>query len=77
MQGLKIWQSQDGPDSNTPSHAATPTSSLPPQLSTRNTDAGASTSGTSKTANKKKRPPEKDDEEDGKVKRSKITYARD
>ncbi|TKA28216.1 hypothetical protein B0A50_04188 [Salinomyces thailandicus] len=68
---------QEGPDSNTPSVAPTPTNSLPPQLSTRGSDAGAS-SATSKAGNKKKRPTEKDEEDDAKpTKRGKITYARD
>ncbi|KAK3669834.1 hypothetical protein LTR78_010292 [Recurvomyces mirabilis] len=70
-------RAQDGPDSNTPSHAATPTASFPPPLSTRGSEAGAS-AATTKAGNKKKRPTEKDDEEDGKAsKRGKITYARD
>lgn len=74
---LTLWQAQEGPDSNTPSVAPTPTNSLPPQLSTRGSDAGAS-SATSKAGNKKKRPTEKDEEDDAKpTKRGKITYARD
>ena len=69
-------QLQEGSDSNPPSHAPTPTASFAPPLSTRASDVGTSTS--LRAANKKKRPQEKDDEDDSKVsKRGKITYARD
>ncbi|KAK6398274.1 hypothetical protein LTR65_003354 [Meristemomyces frigidus] len=75
---LTALRAQEGPDSNTNSHAPTPTASFAPQLSTRGSDAGASSSAASKAPNKKKRPQEKDDEDDGKApKRGKITYARD
>ncbi|KAK5116318.1 hypothetical protein LTR85_009290 [Meristemomyces frigidus] len=71
-------KAQEGSDSNAPSHAPTPTASFAPQLSTRGSDAGASSSATSKLPNKKKRPQDKDDEDEGKAsKRGKITYARD
>ena len=67
------WQAQDGSDSNPTSHAPTPTASFAPQLSTRD-----SALSTQKAANKKKRPTDKDDEDDGKVlKRGKISYARE
>lgn len=56
-------QAQDGSDSNPTSHAATPTASFAGQGS--------------KNANKKKRATEKDDEDEAKPKRSKISYARD
>ncbi|TKA83904.1 hypothetical protein B0A55_00099 [Friedmanniomyces simplex] len=70
---------QDGPDSSTVSNAATPTASFAPHLSTRGSDAGTAAGATTKAAaNKKKRAvAEKDEEEDGKPKRSKISYARD
>ncbi|KAK3719101.1 hypothetical protein LTR37_004665 [Vermiconidia calcicola] len=68
-------KAQDGAESNPTSHAPTPTASFAPQLSTR--DSSLSTNAT-KAGNKKKRPTEKDDEDDGKaLKRGKITYARD
>jgi len=48
-------------------------------VSTRGSDVGTSAGATTKAAaNKKKRSAvEKDDEEDGKPKRSKISYTRD
>ena len=67
---VKPQLGMDGTDSNPTSHAATPTAAFAPQMS------GREGSGL-KVGNKKKRPTEKDDDEDGKVKRSKITYARD
>ncbi|EMC95057.1 hypothetical protein BAUCODRAFT_25178 [Baudoinia panamericana UAMH 10762] len=70
-------RAQEGPDSGTPSHAATPTASLAPSLSTRANDAASSASATVKAPNKKKRPTEKDEEDETKsAKRGKITYAR-
>lgn len=56
-------QAQDGSDSNSTSHAATPTASFGGQ--------------SSKTGNKKKRASEKEEEDEGKPKRSKISYSRD
>ena len=56
-------QAQEGSDSASTSHAATPTASFSGQ-------AG-------KNASKKKRPTDKDDEDVGKPKRSKISYSRD
>ncbi|KAK3720922.1 hypothetical protein LTR37_003585 [Vermiconidia calcicola] len=74
-QETKAMQAQDGAESNPTSHAPTPTASFAPQLSTR--DSSLSTNAT-KAGKKKKRPTEKDDEDDGKaLKRGKITYARD
>jgi chromatin modification-related protein EAF6 len=68
-----VKQAQEGTDSNTPSHAATPTGSIPASLS-----RAESTSGTTgKTGNKKKRATEKDDDDEKAPKRGKITYARD
>jgi len=68
-----VKQAQEGTDSNTPSHAATPTGSVPASLS-----RAESTSGTTgKTGNKKKRATEKDDDDEKAPKRGKITYARD
>ncbi|KAK5112489.1 hypothetical protein LTR62_004246 [Meristemomyces frigidus] len=59
----------DGGDSNTPSHAATPTASY--------LDTGTAT-GALKAGNKKKRANEKEEEDESKAsKRGKITYARD
>nr|POF19933.1 chromatin modification-related protein eaf6 [Quercus suber] len=70
-------RAQEVSDSNTPSHAATPTGNFAaPSLVARNSDT-ASQAGTTK--NKKRRPAaDKDnDEESSKSKRGKITYARD
>jgi chromatin modification-related protein EAF6 len=68
-----IEQAQEGTDSNTPSHAATPTGSVHASIS-----RAESTSGTAgKTGNKKKRATEKDDDDEKAPKRGKITYARD
>jgi chromatin modification-related protein EAF6 len=68
-----IEQAQEGTDSNTPSHAATPTGSVHASIS-----RAESTSGTTgKTGNKKKRATEKDDDDEKAPKRGKITYARD
>jgi chromatin modification-related protein EAF6 len=62
-------QAQEGTDSNPTSHAPTPTASFAPALSN---------SAALKAGNKKKRPTERDDDEDGKsLKRGKISYARD
>lgn len=67
-------QAQEGPDSNTPSNAATPTGSVPASLSRAESTSGA----TGKTGgNKKKRATEKDDDDEKAPKRGKITYARD
>ncbi|KAK0309287.1 hypothetical protein LTR01_004394 [Friedmanniomyces endolithicus] len=76
---LSWMRAQEGPDSSTVSNAATPTASFAPHLSTRGSDVGASAGATTKAAaNKKKRSAvEKDEEEDVKNKRSKISYARD
>lgn len=72
---MRVLQAQEGSDSNPTSHAATPTASFAPQLSTR--DSGAGGAGMA-TKNKKKRANDRDDEEDGKaLKRGKITYSRD
>jgi len=77
MAKLTPWQAQDQSDSNTPSHAPTPTGSVPTSLSRADSLSGAA-GGAPKAGNKKKRPTEKDDEDDGKsVKRGKITYSRD
>jgi len=68
-----LEQAQEGTDSNTPSHAATPTGSVHASIS-----RAESTSGTAgKTGNKKKRATEKDDDDEKAPKRGKITYARD
>ncbi|QIW96151.1 hypothetical protein AMS68_001669 [Peltaster fructicola] len=70
---LSWMRAQEGPDSGTTSHAATPIASGP-SLTARDLQAAAV--GSSKAALKKKRP--NDDEDDSKtIKRSKITYARD
>jgi chromatin modification-related protein EAF6 len=66
-------QAQEGPDSNTPSHAATPTGSVPASLSRAESTSGA----TGKTGNKKKRATDKDDDDEKAPKRGKITYSRD
>ncbi|CAK4033227.1 Palmitoyltransferase pfa4 [Lecanosticta acicola] len=76
-------RAQEGPDSNTPSHAPTPTGSFAPQLSARESNGGTpAAAGSSKGAagNKKRRANEKDDPEEGNgkgVKRGKISYARE
>ncbi|KAK5725056.1 hypothetical protein LTR17_013255 [Elasticomyces elasticus] len=72
-------RAQDGPESSSASNAATPTASFPAHLSTRGSDAAASAGAATKAAaNKKKRPTiDTNDEEEGKPKRSKISYARD
>ncbi|KAK4952398.1 hypothetical protein LTR10_009204 [Elasticomyces elasticus] len=72
-------RAQDGPDSSSASNAATPTASFPAHLSTRGSDAAASAGAATKAAaNKKKRPTiDTNDEDEGKPKRSKISYARD
>jgi len=71
-------QAQEGPDSSTPSHAATPTASHAPQLATRGSDTQAAASAAAKAPNKKKRPTDKDNEDGEKsAKRGKISYARD
>jgi chromatin modification-related protein EAF6 len=63
----------------TPSHAPTPTSSFPTRESSQPTANGAANKASSAAANKKKKAPEKDeDDTDGKPsKRGKITYGRD
>ncbi|KAM0708910.1 hypothetical protein Q7P35_002946 [Cladosporium inversicolor] len=66
-------KAQEGPDSNTPSHAATPTGSVPASLSRAESTSGA----TGKTGNKKKRATDKDDDDEKAPKRGKITYSRD
>ncbi|KAL1585818.1 hypothetical protein WHR41_05066 [Cladosporium halotolerans] len=66
-------RAQEGPDSNTPSHAATPTGSVPASLSRAESTSG----NTGKTGNKKKRATDKDDDDEKAPKRGKITYARD
>lgn len=66
-------QAQEGPDSNTPSHAATPTGSVPASLSRAESTSGA----TGKTGNKKKRATDKDDDDEKAPKRGKITYSRE
>jgi len=66
-------QAQEGTDSNTPSHAATPTGSVPASLSRAESTSGA----TGKTGNKKKRATDKDDDDEKAPKRGKITYSRD
>lgn len=66
-------QAQEGPDSNTPSHAATPTGSVPASLSRAESTSGA----TGKTGNKKKRVTDKDDDDEKAPKRGKITYSRE
>ncbi|EGP87194.1 unnamed protein product [Zymoseptoria tritici ST99CH_1A5] len=70
---------QEGPESNTPSHAPTPTGSTAPQLSRADTAASTPVaSGVKAPGNKKKRPTEKDEEEDSKPsKRGKISYSRE
>jgi chromatin modification-related protein EAF6 len=70
---------QEGPESNTPSHAPTPTGSVAPQLSRADTAASTpGASGVKAPGNKKKRPTEKDDEDEGKPsKRGKISYSRE
>ena len=70
-------QAQEGTDSNTPSHAPTPTGSFAPPLSARESNAGTPASTGVKAPNKKKRPADKDDDDDSKTKRGKISYARD
>ena len=73
-------QSQESPadiPSATPSHAPTPTSSVPPTLTARGSDNATPQSATSKAGNKKKKVVEKEDEDEGKpAKRSKISYGR-
>jgi chromatin modification-related protein EAF6 len=67
-------QAQEGTDSNTPSHAATPTGSVPASLSRAESTSGA----TGKTGgNKKKRATDKDDDDEKAPKRGKITYSRE
>ncbi|RMY28135.1 hypothetical protein D0866_09636 [Hortaea werneckii] len=69
----RTGQAQEGPDSSAPSAAPTPTGSNAPSVA-RGNEGG----GNTKSGNKKKRPTEKDDDEDGKAnKRGKISYARD
>ena len=66
-------QAQDEAESVPQSHAATPTSMPAVNVSSREGQMPAT-----KPANKKKRPNEKEDGEEGKaLKRGKITYARD
>lgn len=69
----------DTSGANTPSHAPTPASSVPPALTTRGSDHATPQSTTSKAASKKKKAPvEKDEDEEGKpAKRGKISYGRD
>lgn len=75
---LMMWQAQDGGgDSNAPSHAATPTASFPPALTTRASELQMANNSAHKALNKKRRPVDKDEEDEGKPKRSKITYARE
>jgi chromatin modification-related protein EAF6 len=67
-------KAQEGTDSNTPSHAATPTGSVPASLSRAESTSGA----TGKTGgNKKKRATDKDDDDEKAPKRGKITYSRE
>ncbi|PSK60135.1 chromatin modification-related protein EAF6 [Elsinoe australis] len=73
-------RSQESPGdtsaANTPSHAPTPTSGVPPSMA-RAVDHATPGSTTSKTGSKKKKAADKDDDEDTKpAKRSKISYGR-
>ena len=70
---LILLQAQDGLDSNPGSHAPTPTASFAPQLSARDSGVGSGM----KAPNKKKRPADKDEDDEKAQKRGKITYARD
>lgn len=76
---LILSQSQDSDEptsaTNTPSHAPTPTSSVPPTIMSRESNHATPSSTVSKTTSKKKKAVERDDEEDTKsAKRSKISY---
>ncbi|KAF2482499.1 histone acetyltransferase subunit NuA4-domain-containing protein [Neohortaea acidophila] len=67
-------RAQEGSDSNPTSHAPTPTGSFAPQLSTRDSGTGSA----ARSHNKKKRPNDREEDEDGKAtKRGKISYARE
>jgi chromatin modification-related protein EAF6 len=66
-------QAQEGTDSATPSHAATPTGSVHASLSRAESISGAA----GKTGNKKKRATDKDDDDEKAPKRGKITYSRE
>ncbi|KAL1311674.1 hypothetical protein AAFC00_001778 [Neodothiora populina] len=68
-------QDSDVPTSatNTPSHAPTPSSSVPPGLS-RDSNHATPTSAVSKSTNKKKKVVADDDEDTKSVKRGKISY---
>ncbi|CZT19651.1 uncharacterized protein RCC_05502 [Ramularia collo-cygni] len=71
------WMKSQEPESATTSHAPTPTGSFAPQLARG--DTASSTPGTSSGKvpnNKKKRPTDKDEDEDAKsVKRGKVTVS--
>lgn len=71
-------QDSDVPTSatNTPSHAATPASSVPPQLASKDSNHATPSSSISKSTSKKKKViVEKDEDEESKPsKRSKISY---
>jgi len=78
---LMSTQAQESPadssNANTPSHAPTPSSSVPPALSVRGSDLATPGSTTSKAAPKKKKAADKEEHEDSKpAKRSKISYGR-
>jgi chromatin modification-related protein EAF6 len=62
---------------NTPSHAPTPASSVPPQLTSRDSNHATPSSTVSKANSKKKKAADKDDDEDKPSKRLKITYGRE
>ncbi|OQN97204.1 hypothetical protein B0A48_16745 [Cryoendolithus antarcticus] len=64
-------KAQEGSESNTPSHAATPTG-----MGMGDGVNGAA-NGVGKAGNKKKRGAEREEEEEKAVKRGKVTYARD
>ncbi|KAI4801436.1 hypothetical protein E4T44_11303 [Aureobasidium sp. EXF-8845] len=72
-------QDSDLPTSatNTPSHAPTPASSVPPQLTSRDSNHATPSSTVSKANSKKKKAADKDDDEDKPSKRLKITYGRE
>jgi chromatin modification-related protein EAF6 len=72
-------QDSDMPTSatNTPSHAPTPASSVPPQLASRDSNHATPSSTVSKANSKKKKAADKDDDDDKPAKRLKITYGRE
>lgn len=78
MEADEDWQAQE-PESGNTSHAPTPTGSFAPQLGRGETASSTPGASSGKLPNnKKKRPTEKDEDEDSKsVKRGKITYQRD